>query len=551
LFGDTFAEAAAYCSYPVALQDDLAARIPRTRPGSLQPGAPAALSDACSTLQYPLEDETDPTSWRRMRLFPDPSSRAPERALDTGLLRAPVTAFSDGVNAFMYFYRSEYARCATNSECGASSQCTTDPGYTGKRIGGCLPSIPQTTDPAPEFCVVDSDCSAPALCAPIDHGVCVADAPFTVQRGEQRISPDWYAQDPRDGIISEMHIASALWPERPEDWATGFRFATNKFVNATARTVAHFDPQHPELNDYNPGSETLLMWGRPAWIGHDEFQALPFLLYQPLAGLIDASGAIAWAPRYFAGYDAAGQVIWSSNEADALPVYGIDENLTQQPDGQWAFDWRAPEFDYVNHASMTWLQPLGRWLMIYGGHTPGEVANGGTDMGPTRNHPQPLPGAVHMRTAMHPWGRANTQSPAADGFSAPQPLLARAALAQDLACSEGESSGECNPALPKKPGTWLDALGSAAQNASPEDFAAASAQCAAGNEAIGMQFEGQEASGHFYGAAIIEAWTEDVSALLPEAEPAVELYWNVSTWNPYQVLLMKSQLRASDLNVAP
>jgi len=30
-------------------------------------------------------------------------------------------------------------------------------------------------------------------------------------------------------------------------------------------------------------------------------------------------------------------------------------------------------------------------------------------------------------------------------------------------------------------------------------------------------------------------------------EKAVELYWNVSTWNPYQVMLMKTQLRSRDL----
>jgi len=60
------------------------------------------------------------------------------------------------------------------------------------------------------------------------------------------------------------------------------------------------------------------------------------------------------------------------------------------------------------------------------------------------------------------------------------------------------------------------------------------------------QLEGSDAV-HLYGVNIIDAWTEDVSDRIADLEPgerAVELYWNVSTWRPYQVLLMKSQLRA-------
>jgi hypothetical protein len=260
LFGDTYAEASDYCSYLVGMQDDLAARISRERPATLQPGAPAAVSDVCAASQITRDDPQDPTSWRRMRLFPDTISNAPERALDTGILRAPVTAWSDGDHSFVWFYRDEYSRCDTDVDCPSDTHCTAGPQYTGKRMGGCQPTLPLVTDPAPEFCREDSDCVAPATCVDLDRGVCVADAPFVVQRDGQSITPTWYTEDPRDGIPSIMHIASAYWPERPEDWATGFRFATNKFINATARTVAHFDPEHPELNDYAPGNETLLLW---------------------------------------------------------------------------------------------------------------------------------------------------------------------------------------------------------------------------------------------------------------------------------------------------
>lgn len=54
LFGDTYARAAEDCQYPRLKQDDLAARIPRQRPASLTPGAPAAKDDssaACDSLK--------------------------------------------------------------------------------------------------------------------------------------------------------------------------------------------------------------------------------------------------------------------------------------------------------------------------------------------------------------------------------------------------------------------------------------------------------------------------------------------------------------------
>jgi hypothetical protein len=71
----------------------------------------------------------------------------------------------------------------------------------------------------------------------------------------------------------------------------------------------------------------------------------------------------------------------------------------------------------------------------------------------------------------------------------------------------------------------------------------------AGNTALGVQNSlGDDSSGHLYGANIIEQWTEDVSAKLTNlrtGQRAAELYWNVSTWNPYSVVLVKTQLRGN------
>jgi hypothetical protein len=70
-----------------------------------------------------------------------------------------------------------------------------------------------------------------------------------------------------------------------------------------------------------------------------------------------------------------------------------------------------------------------------------------------------------------------------------------------------------------------------------------------GSAALDTQYNlADDSGGHLYGLNVIDGWSEDVSAQLPELAPgqrALELYWNISTWNPYQVLLLKTQLRTA------
>jgi hypothetical protein len=549
LFGDTYTKANDACKYLVTNQDDLAVRVPRVMPASLSAGEPAGGSDACAT-QYPLDDAKDATSWRRIRVFPDASDHEAVHALDTGLTRTPMAGWSDGTHAFAVFYRDEFARCDSNADCPGATICSSDPAYRGKQIGGCIPRISLSSDASPLFCrKVDGDCQGLSWCADLDRGVCIADAPFNVVREGQELHPDWYDSDPREGVVSHLLVASSFWPERPEDYATGSRFITNKFMNLTARTVTHFDPDHPEQNDYSPGNETLLVWGRPSFTGHDGFQALSFFLYQPLQDFIDGAGKIAWSPRFFAGYDALGNPAWSATESDAQPIYGVDENLSRGSDGRWRWNWQYPEFDYVNQVSMTFVEPLQRWIMLYGGETPA-IADRGSAGRPQRTHPQSIRGAVHLRAASHPWGRARAHAPASTGYGQPRPVLTPAAIAKHIACEKDHpKQGECNADLPQTHNNVLDSLKSAVTDFSSGDIVGAIAKCVGGGESIDLQFRGEDEGGHLYGVAIMQSWTQDVTADLTNltaGDRAVELYWNVSTWNPYQALLMKTQLRASD-----
>lgn len=552
LFGDTYAQPTQDCQYPRLKQDDLAARIPRRRPQSLMPGAPAGKSGqnaACDSLRYSFEDPNEPTGWRPIRVFPDAKNDEPERALDTGLNRTPITAWGDGAHSFAIFYAGGVPRCGSNADCPQATTCSKDGAYAFPRIGGCMPHISFTSDAPPALCLNDDDCSGIGVCNDLDEGVCIADEPFVVHRDGQALSPDWYKRDPRDGLARQMLVASAFWPERPENYAVGARYLSTKFINVTGRTVKHFDPDNPKDNDYSPGFETLLLWGRQSFTGHDGYQTLPFLLYQPLADFIDDQGNIHWAPRYFAGYGPDGKPSWTDHEADARPIYGIDDNLAQTQQGQWKWQWDHPEFDYVNQMSVSYQQPLGRWIMIYGGESPHELDPGKQGL-PKRTHPQSVPGAVYLRSSVHPWGRATASDPKRDGYGAPRPMLTTAMVSEHLACGGDKPAlGECNPDLPQHRSDLLDALGSAVTDFSFSDVLDAAAKCSVGAEALDTVYSGYDKSGHLYGAAIIQGWSHEVSDALPDLQSgdrAVELYWNVSTWNPYQALLMKTQLRASE-----
>jgi len=556
LFGDTWAAQTDVCAYPVTPSDDLQASLPAQRPDVLMPGQPtAAAAGACDTVQYDLSNASDPSSWPRIHVYSDASHRDDGHLLDTGMLRTPMAAWSDGQHVFAAFIRDDGARCDVSSECPAQMVCSADPAYRGKYIGGCAPQISLADDADPTFCMSNDDCPTLSVCADLNRGVCLATAPFTVQRNGQTLSPAWYDDDPRRGLARRIVLATALWSDRPQDYGTGFRFVTNKFTNVTARAIARFDPEHPENNDYRPGTDTLLMWGRPAFVSTKGLQALPFLLYQPLAGLLHEDGSLGWTPHFFAGYDATGRPQWSDVEADAQPIYGVDENLEQR-NGTLAWNWQSPEFDTVEQMSLAWLAPLQRWVMLYGGEPPAfGLADPKSGKKLSAAHPQSIPGAIYLRSAAHPWGRATQDDDPQQAYGPPRPVLTPAAMAKHLACDDdAKNKAECSEQRNTHgPGDLLGTLANWTSQLSAGDWATVSATCIGGNAALGVQNSlSDDSSGHLYGAGIIDPWTEDISASMPDLAPgqrAVELYWNVSTWNPYEVVLIKTQLRGGPAGI--
>lgn len=560
LFGDTWATPVNGCQYPPAPNNDLVGTMPVKRPSQFSPGAPASRSQAraqtCDFLKYSLDKPDDATSWRRARLFASITASRDDATVDMSGLRTPTAAFSDGEKLFALFLRFDPALCKTQSDCPTGMQCSSDPEYRGLPVGACGRIVKPLPDASPDYCRDSDDCLPFADCNPIQHGLCMAREPFEIDTPRGRIAPAWYRDDPKRAIARVVHVAAAIWPDRPADYATVARFTTNRFLNVAARTVAYFDPQHPEKNDYRPGYHTLLLWGRNSFVESEGVQTLPFLLYVPLEDLRVAPEKVVWRPRFFAGYGSDGNPAWSERESDAKPIYGSEARLANSHDGQ--IDWSEPEFDLVAQMSLSWVAPLSRWVMLYGGDLPAfMVAAPKTFKTRDAVNLQWASGAIHMRVAEHPWGAASVapselgtarDASAGSGWSSAKPILTRELAAPYLAC--GEEGPEGLPGCVEERDAFrsLTLIGALASSATREGFGEVVGNCLFGEAARATQDTmSGNMIGRLYAPNIVDEWTEDVTDAGARArgERSAEIYWNVSTWNPYQVVLLKTRLTSS------
>jgi len=196
--------------------------------------------------------------------------------------------------------------------------------------------------------------------------------------------------------------------------------------------------------------------------------------------------------------------------------------------------------------------------MVYGGDAPAFFfKDPHTNEVIEQTYPPRSPGAIHFRTAFHPWGRATSSLPKEEGWTSAEPFITRRDAAPYMACGDG---GEAlmpgclkepdvqNPETGARPDGIAMVKGSGEQKAKPREKSLAP-KCIAGEMVYSAQekLSGNQI-GRLYGANVIQEWTEDVSKKvggLPANERAVEVYVNASTWNPYQVVLFKAQLRGS------
>jgi hypothetical protein len=252
-------------------------------------------------------------------------------------------------------------------------------------------------------------------------------------------------------------------------------FLTNKYLNLTARTVRAFDPSDSRGRDYELGHNALLVWGRPAFDDlSGDGEAPPYFLYHPLP--FERSGdRIVFEPSYFRGLS-GGEPSFGSDQADAVPLY-------------------TGELEPVNHAAVSWVSPLERWLMIYSGSSTDFI-----DPARKTGRGQPVPGAMYARVAPEPWG------PWTDA----NPVLTNEQAAAEIVCGHQAPAGCLPPPNPLIRPACLEAV-----------------------DPLG--------GGNLYGANIIDPLTR---ARRTESGrgAAADVFWNYSTWHPYSVVLARTRV---------
>jgi hypothetical protein len=276
-------------------------------------------------------------------------------------------------------------------------------------------------------------------------------------------------------------------------------WATNKFYNPAAVTVTDFEPSRVQGNgdDYrvaagvDPAREKVFVWGRPGYVGAGG-KGRDVELYFAYVDMpaYDGSGHFAWVPHYFTGV------------VSGVPQFSDDQSAAVALDlADGSADPSEP-FDIVNQMSISWVEPLKQWVMFYGGDLPPVVITYflGAGAGDAVRDPD---GAIHARFAAHPWGP----------WSRPVSVLKGGdpSISPPLAGSQYGSGG-----ILYHPGCTSD--------------------CAPTEP-----MPGANDLGRLYAPLVVDAWTE------ARGPNAADIYWNVSTWNPYEIVLMKSRVTRSAL----
>jgi len=393
-----------------------------------------------------------------------------------------MSAFRAPTGAFSNEGNGAFATFARNvqTQCSGGSNPTCSGGLTCDRgMGSCFPFVGGETSVA---CVLGT---TSCLCVPVSGGGMCQD------RSSSLYNTTESGRIAAIAMRNEVANASPLIDEvyYSKSWIT------NKFINSTVRTVNDFDPTRVNGvgNDYTfadgewpTAREKVFLWGRPNFVGTNaaNMSAKLYFAYVDMPQY-SSSGNFAWVPKYFAGMN-NGLPVFSTSQIDAKPL-----NLSSGGDGT------LEQLDIVNQMSVSWVPSLNKWMMLYGGDLPPSVVQffTGVNAPITARNPD---GAIHARFASHPWGP----------WSAPVKALA----AGDPAVS------------PPLEGTQYGSNGILYHPACSGATCVADASPAAGD------------FGRLYGANIVDAWTT------PRANGAVDIYWNASTWNPYQVVLLRTRV---------
>jgi hypothetical protein len=406
-------------------------------------------------------------------------------SLDMGFIRTPLAAFSDGSDLIGVFGRPEPVPCTRRSPRRPPSCRPHEHLACTQALGRCTPAViglDAVCDVA-----TGTGCLPGQTCVATEAGLCVD--PTSSQNDGTPASTVFTA-----AVRVEIATQDPAAPASYHEVAT---LPTNKFINSTVRAVARVTGRR-RGNDYARGTGALLWWGRPGFSVAGTREAQLYLLTHRLPFKSDRAGRARFRPRYFAGVNAkTGEPRWTRRESKAAPL-ALDGVAGGSP---------HEVLPIPNQMAVSWIgEPLHTWIMLYGGDLADYLL-----ADPAHARPAP-PGAIRIRFAEHPWGP----------WSAPEPLL----LPGDPLVA-GDPYG---------PGGVL--FHAACQDRPPllcarSDPSRPTDAFFPGCPELGRTFD----AGRFYAPNVIDAYTR------PDGTGGVDVFWNVSTWNPYSVVFVRTTLR--------
>ncbi len=474
LFGDTWPTASSLCEGEPR-NDDTVATLPLVPPASgVPPLTFVTRADA--------PDEFAPILATR-----------DGESLTMAYGQVPVAGFSDGTRVAAVLGRGEYVRCTPRGGKRKPS-CPKKEGLTcTQEVGECLPAtlaIPPLCDLA-----TGTGCLPGSTCAPSTTGFCVD--PTSSQNDGTTASLRFQIAHDQDIALQD--------PASPAQFTSVAQLATNKFINVAARTVRCFSGRTCG-GDYGPGHGALLLWGRPGFQGLGQREAQLYLMAHRLPIRLDKRGRMELRPSYFAGVDTDGEPRWSRRQHDAVPL-ALDGAVGGSP---------HEAQPVVNQLTVAWIgAPVNKWMMLYGGDLADYLLPD-----PAAQRLGPVPGAIRIRWADHPWGPWTAAEPhlgPGDPAVPGNQWGPGGVLFHDACVDTG--TAVCAPSDPTRP---------------PDFFLP-------GCPSFGAAFD----VGRFYAPSIIDPYTR------PAGPNAVDVFWNVSTWNPYAVVLMKTRVAAAADAAAP
>ena len=446
-----------------------------------------------SLAEWPDSSKISPSNIPLIRIGRNPgtneaSAMNPGHAMDLG--KTPMHGFSNGTDQFAIFNSTKPRGCMADAECGHGQTCDAGLGYLGARFDEeenlTLPCV----DGSP-FCVAETTTD--------EEGQAVEGSGLCIDEGSTVWADTLAGRLAAAALVQRIGLRSR---EDPRLYGDIRLWLTNRFVNVTARTVERFIADNGEGSteaDYRNaegrgGAQRVFLWGRPGFISVNA-NGRTLGLYFAYVDLPKGSG-FAWNPQYYTG------------SRNGVPQVSPDEGNARPLDLDSTRDGIQPKeiHDLAQQMSVSWIEPLGKWVMFYSGgiiSLPRATLPGcGVLELFTRSECKDVVvgnGAVRMRTADHPWGP----------WSPPQDVI------------EGGD--------PDVPGSGQYGPGGVLRHPACRE-----ATCAPHTQ---TEYYDANEYGFFYSANIIEQWTREVDG------GAVDVYWNVSTWDPYRVVLLRTRIK--------